>query len=462
MSVVKNTFAGEKIIYYDPAARIASANLEDFNLENCKLNREAIYDFFMYNVVLPPNSVFEGIKTLFPGQEFPSLENSEYQELARTTKTRFISAEKFARRLDNILREYFEHTISRDKPTALMLSGGIDSAIIASYLPANTVCVTWGGWGEGTTDVTFAKKNFAKFGLKEHLFTIVDYDRDEALYRTAQKTTRQLFSFAASVPHLRMSQRLSEYFGPGQNYQLFMGQNADTISGAYLATEHAYFWPKFNRLWSWLPIFRKLYRENRKWFLPSTVNPVELMAFFHSCGIYPGPWIEPPRDYFTKKLQQVESQIGRKLKKFRDHILMHELMTEARRNQYVQNNLPPLYGAEVSTPYYHKEVVKLFMEIPVWVRMADKFDKMVMKELAKIRGVPPEVIAKGKKGLSYGYQDYIQQKRHIPVWDEMERYSLLNEFVNIKLIRGKLQDNFPTYDLLMSLYYYLSLVWPKL
>jgi len=457
---MKNTFAGEKNIYYDKTSGNISADLDTFKLAGRGLNREAVFDFLLYNIVLPPNSVYQGINTLFPGQEFPSLKNEEYSELAHTAKTRFQGPEAFAKRLDKILQEYFAATVARDKPTALMLSGGIDSAIIASYLPKDTVCVTWGGWGEGTTDVTFAKKNFSRFGLKEHLLAIVDYGHDEDIYKQALKQTGQLFSFTASVPHLRMSQRLSEYFGAERSYQLFMGQNADTISGAYLATEHIYYWPKINWLWQWLP-WQKIYNEKRKWFLPSTTNPVELMAFFHSCAIYPGPWINVPAGYFENKLSQVEEQIGKKIEKFRDHILMHELMTEARRNQYVQNNLPPLYGASVATPYYNKEVVKLFMEVPFWVRMSGKFDKVVFKELALLRGVPAEVIAKGKKGMSYGFQDYLAQKRHIPVWNEMERHALLGEFVDIKMIRKKLQDNFPTYDQLMSLYNYLTLVLGK-
>lgn len=456
---MKNTFGGEKIICFDRTMRKASENLTDFDLRSRGLNSEAVYDFLLYNIVLPPNSLYEGIEILFPGQEFPSLENREYRELARDTKTVVASAGSFARRLDKILGDYFAETIARDKPVALMLSGGIDSAIIGSYLPKDTVCVTWGGWGEKTTDVTYSRKTFERFGFAKHLVIVADYDRDDAIYKKALRETGQLFSFTSGIPHLRMSQRLEEHFGAGTPYQLFMGQNADTISGAYLATEHVYYWPKVNRLWQWLPFWKKLSSRNRKWFLPSTTNPVELMAFFHSCAIFPGPWIDVPAEYFDKKQKQIEEQIGRRISRFRDHILMHELMTEARRNQYVQNNLPPLYGAAVNAPYYHKEVVKLFMEVPFWVRMQGQFDKEVLKELARLRGVPDEVIAKGKKGLSYGFVEYIKQGRHLAVWNAMEKNEKLNKFVDIRMIRKKLQDNFPTFDLLMSLHYHFQTVW---
>jgi hypothetical protein len=58
--------------------------------------------------------------------------------------------------------------------------------------------------------------------------------------------------------------------------------------------------------------------------------------------------------------------------------------------------------------------------------------------------------------MSYGYKEYLNQKKHLPIWDAMAENKLLNEFVDIKMIRRRRQDDFATFDVLRSTHYYLQ------
>lgn len=459
--IAKNTFAGERIIYYDSSGRTAFSPDELAPVDR-NIDPLAIYDYLLFDTILPPHSIWQGVSSLFPGEALWRgddgkliLNNEEYKSLTGLP-TLNESPIVLAARLDELFAEYFEKTVAKDKPVALMLSGGIDSAIIASYLPKHAVCATWAGWGGGSTDLTFARLNFSRFGLKSHLPVYIDYDADEKIYDAALSRLRHPFSIIGGVPYLRMAEKLQEHF-QGQPYQLFMGENADTIAGAYETGVYAYYLSKINPLLSWLPMPRQLLERYRKLFLVSTSNQVELFAYFSSFGLYPGSWINPPRGYFETKFQEIKNQLGR-VRDFRDHILMLELSVGSRRNQFRQSYLPALYGAEMGLPYYDKNIVKFFLQIPQRLRRQDNFGKVVLRELARRRGVPEEVIEKGKKGLSYGHTDFFKQNRHVPIWDEMQKNPVLNRFVNIASLRERQERNFPLLDLLRSLHKYLKLI----
>ena len=460
---MQNTFAGEQLLYYNPVSRKTAGRLEELVVGTPTFNADAMYDYLLYGTVLPPNSMAQGIQTLFPGEEItldipqPVRRNVVYQKLGQLP-TLSLTVAQFVDRLDEIFSRYFSAQLAGQSRVGVMLSGGIDSAIIASYLPKQSVAVTWGGWGSGTSDVRYAEQSFSAFKLAKHLQCLVDYPKDELLYHEALAQVRHPFPLSFGIPYARMAQTLQEHFA-GQPFLVFAGQNADTITGAFRPTVYSYYFSKCNRYNPLRPIFAKLSVQQRKLHLLSTSNPVALIAFFHSCGIFPGPWLNVPKKYFVGKLSDLRSQIGHSPKRFSDYILMEELMTEARRNQFVQNALPPLYGAQVRLPYYHPEVVELFLQVPQRIRRQQNFGKVILSELARKRGVPGSVIAKGKKGMSYGYTEYIKQGLHVQTWDEMQRHELLNRYIDVAALRARHQNSFATFDLLRGLHAYLRLVW---
>lgn len=453
---MQNSFAGEKILVYDQAQKIVQEH--GVLKGTAALNKEAVFDFLLYGSVVPPHYLYQGTKQLFPGQQFRpdgGSENPIFTELAEV-KTKKARMNSFVDELDNALQKYFDIALAgNDGRVALMLSGGIDSGIIASYLPKDAVCVTWAGWGESSTDLRYARKTYEAFGFREHLVCQVDHIKDMRLCEQAVEQLRFPFAFSAGAPYLRMAEELKSYF-KGEKYTMFMGQNADTISGSFLPTVFTYHFIRAARFTSWLPIWEGLSAQKRKLFLLSTTNPVKLIAFFHSNGLYPGPWLRVPENYFQQLLSEVAAQIGRKPKNFTDLILMDELMTEARRNQFMQQYLPGLHGAHTEVPYYDEQLVKIFLSMPQSLRRHDHYGKTVLRELARKRGVPEEVIEKGKKGLSYGYNDIIANKLHLPVWEDMQKDETLNHYVDVAAVRSVKQDDFHAWDRLRSLYRFLQ------
>ena len=448
--------AGEKNIYYDQSGN-RSFNLVDFGFNDKKINEEAIYDFLLYGAVLPPNTVRQDIYAMFPGEQITvdegqiTRDNQLYKQFSQRQPLDKDS-NYFVNQLDELLTGYFSAQRKIHKKIGLFLSGGVDSGILASYLQPADVSVSWAGWGPTTTDYLAAKTIAEKFNLKNHLVVFPDYEKDERLFVNLVGSRQEPFKLTA-LPYFRMAQQLQEF--AGEKVFCLTGDNADTAAGSFGEVVRAYKLSRVNKTLKYFP-WRWFYDWQRKLFLLATDNPLALSAWFHSNGIFPGPWLTLPPKYFLAKRALVESQLDKKIHNFNDYVLMGMLSTGVvRQMSGIRSVIYRKLGAEFGLPYCDQRIVEMFLQVSPSIRKLDNFGKIILKKLAVKRAVPQAIIVKGKKGISYGYKDYLKQKRHLPLWDEMERHQRLNEFINIKMIRQKHQDNFFAFDVLRSLHYYL-------
>lgn len=122
----------------------------------------------------------------------------------------------------------------------------------------------------------------------------------------------------------------------------------------------------------------------------------------------------------------------------------------------VRNLASMLYNNDYAFPYADEEIVGLFLQVPLSIRRRKSFGKIILRKLAQKRGVPQKVIDRPKKGMSYGYKDYINHKRHIPIWKEIKDNSTLNKYIDTRLVFAKKRDDFFVFDTLRSLHYYLK------
>lgn len=439
----KNDFSGSRLVFYDDDK--SSNSLAEFINTHRDIDLFSLYDFLLFGSILPPHSPLSGVGQLYPGE---SIENGistlAYQELDYTVKNKSIP--EFVDALDRLLSGYFSEHHSESN---LLLSGGIDSAILLSYMPKGASCITWGGRGEETSDVLYSKITAEHFKVGEHRFVYADYEKDFELYKDAVQKLKVPILFNSAVPFLRMAE-----VGRGMGMtKWLMGQNADTLFMSYPAPV---FTKNFSKLNALLPFNPLHFAKTRKSYLLSTPSIVRLLAYFKSLSVYPGGWISVPDAYFKEKESLVASfpvkNIDQKI------IVLEELLTESRRNQVCQNEVPALFGITTDCPYYEQKFIELALSIPPKLRGSGGYKKLILKELAKKRGVPDAIINKQKSGLSYGLDSFILGKKHLPIWDEMEGDELLNQVINVKKFRSCEQDNYLAFIMLSSLHYWFELI----
>lgn len=440
---LKSDFSGSALSFY--GRDHASGSLTDFISSHKEVDRWSMFDFLLHGAILPPRTPLIGVSQLYPGEVIGGTQ-SDLSYAGLNLKILRKNMSWFVDEFDRLLGEY---VAAESDISTVLLSGGIDSAILLSYLPKGATCITWGGRGPQTDDVSFSKVTASAFGVDRHEFAFADFDHDLALYEEAVRKLGFPLLFAGVVPFLRMAET-GKAIGVSR---WLVGQNADTLFMAYPAPVLAKRLSFLNKALPWNPL--QLLPDRRS-YLFSTSSIPRLMAYFKSLAVFPGDWISIPDAYFEEKEELLRQLSG----KNRDQsiILYEELLSEARRNQINQNEIPSLYGINSSCPYYDRSVVELALGVPPAMRRAGRYGKLILKELAKKRGVPEEVIYKKKTGLSYGFEEFIGTRKHLPIWKRMEEDSDLNALINVSAIRDRHQDNYHTFMLLMSLHYWFELV----
>ena len=188
-------------------------------------------------------------------------------------------------------------------------------------------------------------------------------------------------------------------------------------------------------------------------------NPLWFMRRFKSLGVF--RYVRPSRGYkkrifdFWKKIDKFSLTLQQKI------ILMEEIFTEAPIRQNHQLKIMESKGIKVFAPYYYRPLVSLAMSLPDNIRAERNFNKSLLYELAEINNVPKEIIEKGKKGLSYGYVNFLKSDFYKKIKEEIKQNEFLKRFVDL----SKALDNFSIdrhyfllFDRLRSFHYFTKIV----
>lgn len=440
---IKNDFSGSRLVFFDD--EMASNNLADFLLKHKQINPTSIFDFLLFGSVLPPASPLLGVSQLYPSESrADNVSSFEYNQTDFTVHKK--SIDYFVDKLDELLAKYFSEHKDID---GILLSGGIDSAILASYISKDAKVITWGGEISDGREVSFAQKTSEKFGFENHHVVFADYEKDMLLFKEVVKKMNIPILFNSSIPFIRMSD-IAKELGVKK---LLIGQNADTLCMSYPAPVYTKFFSRLNKFLPFNPLF---FLKRRQKHLLHTKQTIEILAYFKSLGVFPGEWISVPSQYFKDKQTFIDSfkvnNIDQKI------ILTEELLSESRRNQICQNEIPALFGIMSMCPFYQKEIVELMLSVPKKIRKKENYGKVILRKLAEKRGVPYEVIHKQKSGLSYKIADLVNQDQYKTMWDIMEKDQLMNCFVDIHSIRASSEKNYLLFVMLSSLYYWFEIV----
>ncbi|MFM7729343.1 MAG: asparagine synthase (glutamine-hydrolyzing), partial [Flavobacteriales bacterium] len=142
-----------------------------------RLDEKALYDFLTFNLLAPPQTMFEGVKKLPPAHWLRVSRNGElttgrywspaYSDLSA------LSEKQLSERTQKLLLDAVSHRMVSDVPVGAFLSGGVDSsAVVAlmsetSRLPVRTYSIGF----EGQPDYDerkFAEQVSKRFGTSHH------------------------------------------------------------------------------------------------------------------------------------------------------------------------------------------------------------------------------------------------------------------------------------------------------
>lgn len=395
------------------------------------LTNEQYKDFLLYGAIMDDGFSFDG-----------HLNSDDFSDLKHGRKD--ISEKEILEKLDRLMNDYtnkVKEEIKDEKKVGILLSGGIDSANILSYLTGwkdkMVFAYTWGGWGKNTTDIIYSKFTAGRFkenmAVHKAMFTDCNYEKEKEFYIEEIKKFKVPLDYSSVIPYIFLKK---EILKDGIKI-VFNGQNADTLFMAYPA-----------------PV--KIYRLSLLFGLiglDNIFNPFWMMRMFKSVGawkyVFKDKFYKKRIDLFYNPINRLPLSLQQKI------IVMEEMFTETRSNQNHQKKLLESDGLKVYNHYYDRNFIRLAITVPDKLREKNGFSKYLLYKFAKMRDIPKEVIEKPKKGMSYGYKDFIDKKLHLPVWGEIRANKRLGAFLDVEKAYRKERDNFFLFDRLRSAHYFM-------
>jgi asparagine synthase (glutamine-hydrolysing) len=175
---------GKKPLYYYFNGKIFSFGseiksiLEDPVVPN-EINYEAVYDYFKYQYVPDPKTIYKNIFKLRPGHcmtcSKEGIVQKEYWDVSFGSESNG-SIESVSDQLLDILNESVQLRMISDVPLGAFLSGGIDSSCIVALMarqkesPVTTCSIGFGS--EQFDEIPFARKVARLYSTDHHEFTV--------------------------------------------------------------------------------------------------------------------------------------------------------------------------------------------------------------------------------------------------------------------------------------------------
>lgn len=342
---------------------------------------------------------------------------------------------------DAIRRALTPFDVSRIR-VGILLSGGIDSANLLALLRRCGVqdvrAYTWEKThAEPSADAQRARMTARHFGIEHHTF----FAQDDVEGRAAELLDQEIGALKQPLNYFEtvMMASLRDRAKADGCSLLLYGQNADTLWMSYPA-----------------PIFiQRLFRHIYQTPLVSLVSPMMAMAYFKSNATL--AYLKIPFGYWQRlnrlyqRIRAFDADLHQSI------ILMEEMFTESRIRQLNECFVLQRTGMTVVNPYYDPLVVNAALQVSQEERAQDRFGKTMLHDVARLNGVPEEIVLKGKKGLSYGYTHFLEAKKHLPLWDSIMKNPLLDPLVRLKLLRRRRERDAYVLERLYGLHKYLLL-----
>lgn len=222
-----------------------------------KLDEKAMYHFLTFNLLAPPQTMFDGIQKLEPGCKLVVSHNGEvsrkeYWEVNYSSEIEKKSESDSALMIESALEHSVQSRMISDVPVGAFLSGGVDSSAIVAYMakmtskPVNTFSV--GFEGQQDYDERFYADKVSKIFKTNHEEIVVTSDDIEAFLPEVVNIFDEPMADATCIPIYFLSQRARQ----SGSIVVLTGDGSDELFAGYRN------WRKFIKLFPWLDLYSRM------------------------------------------------------------------------------------------------------------------------------------------------------------------------------------------------------------
>ena len=403
--------AGEKPLYYylDSGRLIFSSEIKTFHAFSeidLTIDIESVKSFFALQYIPGPHTIYSHIRKLPPGHALEiSLEHWQIRETSFWSFENIPLASSAPEEIDALLSESVRHRLIADVEVGLLLSGGIDSALLASYAHRNgsKLRVFTASFEEENLDeLKYAQQVANFFGLQQIVVTggqVTPEIFDEVIFHGDEP-----LGDPACVPTFLLAREVSKHVKV-----VLSGEGADELFWGYNAYRYERIWHRL----SWLRgIFSKIpgFQGVVSAWEGSTQIPAgltrlgKLLSANYDIGA--SRWTSVFADHTLKnlipsshnlnqvvRLQEMEQRIH-ELGKYMDPLsasLSGDLLYWLADDLLMKvDRMTMAHSVEARAPYLDPELIVKALALPAKYKLRGKAGKFLLRELVE-RHFPGEI-----------------------------------------------------------------------
>ena len=378
-----------------------------------EINWNGVYTNFLFQTTLAPQTCFQDILSLEPGS-FMVIDLTDQ----KITKEKFwtlpspsmkdVSEEEAVRKIDELLSESISEQLYADVSVAVMMSGGIDSTLIASKSKSfnpniNTYTISYPFSEEEVKNASLAARHF---GVSHDIKEVSDHEALQQLKENIQHFEEPYSSFEVLI-------NAAKYAHDKDFKVVLSGNGADELFAGYSHTLKLNRWllmRNFNFVSPFIFTKDKFSQRVKNYF-----SQDHMFDFFRQSQISMMPHeakslLQP--DIYTKidsKLSKYHASESKNYSGYFEYDIKYSLSS----HHVFRDDLSAMkYSVEFRYPYLSNSLINYVASLPEKIRFNGIQNKPLLRKTAE-KYLPESVLNMPKKGFSFPVHYFIKNEKRV-------------------------------------------------
>ncbi|WNI35054.1 asparagine synthase (glutamine-hydrolyzing) [Chryseobacterium sp. SG20098] len=382
-------------------------------LVKAEINWNGVYTNFLFQTTLAPQTCFQNIFSLEPASfmtidlKNQKITTEKFWRLPSQSEKN-ISDEEAVKRIDELLSESISEQLYADVPVAVMMSGGIDSTLIASKSKSfsahvNTYTISYPFSEEEVHNASLAARHF---GIPHEIKKVNDDEALEDLKENIQHFEEPYSSFEVLINAAK--------YAHNQNFKVVLsGNGADELFAGYSHTLKLNRWllmRNFNFIGPLIFTKDKFSQRVKNYF-----SQDHMFDFFRQSQISMRPMevksLITPAIYSKIDLHLSEYHLseGKNYAGYFEYDMKYSLSS----HHVFRDDLSAMkYSVEFRYPYLSNNLIDYVSSLPENIRFNGIQNKPLLRKAAK-KYLPQEILNMPKKGFSFPVNYFIKNEQKV-------------------------------------------------
>ncbi|THV62873.1 asparagine synthase (glutamine-hydrolyzing) [Chryseobacterium candidae] len=378
-----------------------------------EINWNGVYTNFLFQTTLAPQTCFQHIFSL-ESASFMTVDLNNHKIIKDkfwempSPSEKNISEEEAVRTIDQLLSESISEQLYADVPVAVMMSGGIDSTLIASKSKSfsghvNTYTVSYPFSEEEVNNASLAARHF---GVLHKIKKVNDDEALKDLKENIQHFEEPYSSFEVLINAAK--------YAHDQNFKVVLsGNGADELFAGYSHTLKLNRWllmRNFNFMSPFIFTKDKFSQRVKNYFSQDNMfdffrqSQISMMPFEAKSLIKPDIYSKIDSNLSKYHLSETKNYSG-----YFEYDMKYSLSS----HHVFRDDLSAMkYSVEFRYPYLSNSLIDYVSSLPQNIRFNGTQNKPLLRKTAE-KYLPHEVLNMPKKGFSFPVNYFIKNEKRV-------------------------------------------------